>query len=118
MLAERPFTVFADFVRNARASDADSGFALGASFGEVSRPGTWRASYAYQDLDADAVIGIFTDSDFAGGGTDGKGHVFELNYGLRERLTLGVRYFLNRRGADSGNERDYNRLQADVNFAY
>ena len=74
--------------------------------------------YAYQDLEADAVIATFTDSDFAGGGTDGKGHVIELNYALRDRWTLGFRYFLNERGADAGNEHDYNRLQADVVFAY
>ena len=74
--------------------------------------------YAYQDLEADAVIATFTDSDFGGGGTDGKGHVIELNYALRDRWTLGFRYFLNERGADADNEHDYNRLQADVVFAY
>ena len=117
-VAERPLTVFADLVNNTEADGADTGFALGASFGEVSRPGTWRVGYAYQDLEADAVIATFTDSDFAGGGTDGRGHVFEFSYGLRERWTLGLRYFLNERGADAGNEHDYNRLQADVSFAY
>lgn len=118
MVAERPLTVFADLVRNTRADDANSGFALGASLGEVSRPGTWRVTYAYQDLEADAVIGAFTDSEFAGGGTDGKGHVFEFNYGLRERWTLGLRYFLNERGHNLANEHDYNRLQAEVSFDY
>ena len=117
-LAERPLTLFADLARNTEGGDADSGFALGAYYGEVSRPGAWRVGYAYQDLEADAVIATFTDSDFAGGGTDGKGHVIELNYALRDRWTLGFRYFLNERGADAGNEHDYNRLQADVVFAY
>ena len=114
----RPVTVFADYVVNSEADDADTGFALGASFGEVSGARTWRLGYAYQDLEADAVVGTFTDSDFAGGGTGGKGHVVDFNYGLRERLVLGLRYFLNERGADAGNERDYNRLQADVVFNY
>jgi hypothetical protein len=114
----RPVTVFADYVVNGEAAEADTGFALGASFGEVSGARTWRVGYAYQDLEADAVVGTFTDSDFAGGGTDGKGHVVEFNYGLRERLVLGLRYFLNERGADVGNEHDYNRLQADVVFNY
>jgi hypothetical protein len=114
----RPLTVFADLVRNSDADDADSGFALGASVGEVDGAGTWRLGYAYQDLEADAVVGTFTDSDFAGGGTDGKGHVVELNYGLRERLVVGLRYFRNERGADVGAEHDYNRLQADVTFTY
>jgi hypothetical protein len=112
----RPLTLFADYVVNTEADGADTGFALGASVGEVTGPRTWRVGYAYQDLEADAVIGTFTDSDWAGGGTNGTGHVVELNYGFRERLVFGLRYFLNERGIDSGN--DYNRLQADVQFNY
>jgi hypothetical protein len=115
---EQPVTVFADYVVNGAADSADKGFALGASYGEVTSAGTWRFGYIYQDLEADAVIGTFTDSDFAGGGTDGKGHVVEFNYGFRDRLVFGLRYFLNERGADIGNEHDYNRLQADVVFNY
>jgi hypothetical protein len=118
MAGERPVTLFADYVVNSEAEEADTGLALGVSYGEVSRAGTWRLGYAYQDLEADAVIGTFTDSDFAGGGTDGKGHVVDFNYGLRERLVLGLRYFANERGADAGNKHDYRRLQADVVFAY
>jgi hypothetical protein len=115
---QRPVTVFADYVDNSEADTANTGFALGASLGEVAGPGTWRLGYAYQDLEADAVIGTFTDSDFAGGATDGKGHVVEFNYGFRDRLVFGFRYFLNERGALVGNEHDYNRLQADVVFNY
>jgi hypothetical protein len=114
----RPLTVFADYVVNSEANEADTGFVLGASLGEISGEGSWRVGYAYQDLEADAVIGTFTDSDFAGGGTDGKGHVVDFNYGFRDRLVFGFRYFLNERGADVGDEHDYNRLQADVVFNY
>jgi len=115
---ERPLTLFADYVVNTEADDVDAGFAVGASFGEVTRPGTWRVSYAFQELEADAVIGTFTDSDWAGGGTDGTGHVVEFNYGFRDRLVFGFRYFLNERGEDAGDLHDYNRLQADVQFNY
>jgi hypothetical protein len=114
----RPVTLFADYVVNSEADGADTGFALGASLGEISGEGTWRLAYAYQDLEADAVVGTFTDSDFAGGGTGGKGHVIDISYGFRDRLVFGLRYFLNDRDADTGNERDYNRLQADVMFNY
>jgi hypothetical protein len=115
---ERPVTLFADYVVNTEADEADVGFAIGASLGEVTRPGTWRIGYSYQDLEADAVIGTFTDSDWGGGGSDATGHVVEFNYGFRERLVFGFRYFLNERGADVDNEHDYNRLQADVQFNY
>jgi hypothetical protein len=114
----KPLTIFADYVNNSEANDADTGFALGASLGAIDGQGTWRAAYAYQDLEADAVIATFTDSDWAGGGTDGKGHVLEFNYGFRDRLVFGLRYFLNERGADAGNEHDYNRFMADVVFNY
>ncbi len=115
---DHPVTIFADYVVNTEAALEDRGFALGASLGEVTRPGTWRVGYAYQDLEANAVIGTFTDSDFGGGGADGKGHVVEFNYGLRERLAFGFRYFINERGAGAGNQHDYNRLQADLSFSY
>src|SRR5688572_2472157 len=115
---ELPLTVFADYAVNTEADEVDTGFALGGSVGEVTGPGTWRVGYVYQDLEADAVIGTFTDSDWAGGGTDGQGHVVEFNYGFRERLVFGFRYFLNERGEDAGDLHDYNRLQADVQFNY
>jgi hypothetical protein len=115
---DRPITVFADYVTNTEASLRDEGYAVGAAYGEVTRPGTWRLTYAYQKLEADAVIGTFTDSDWAGGGTDGQGHVVDFQYGLRSRWTLGFKYFLNERGEAAGDERDYNRLQADLNFNY
>jgi hypothetical protein len=118
MRDRRPLTVFADYVVNTEADEVDTGFALGASLGEVTGPRTWRVGYVYQDLEADAVIGTFTDSDWAGGGTDGTGHVVEFNYGFRDRLVFGFRYFLNEQGRDAGNERDFNRLQADVQFNY
>jgi hypothetical protein len=114
----RPVVLFADYVVNTEAAAADTGFAIGVAYGEASRRGTWRVGYAYQDLEADAVIGMFTDSDFGGGGTDNKGHVVELTYALRTRWLLNFRYFLNERAMDVGRERDYNRLQADLMFNY
>ncbi|HEX5049832.1 MAG TPA: putative porin [Gammaproteobacteria bacterium] len=114
----RPLVLFADYVTNTEANGADAGYAIGAAYGEATRPGTWRVGYAYQDLRADAVIGVFTDSDFAGGGTDNQGHVVEFTYALRARWLFNFRYFLTERGEDADRTRDYNRLQADLMFNY
>jgi hypothetical protein len=38
----RPLVLFADCVVNTAASAADDGFAIGAAYGEATRPGTWR----------------------------------------------------------------------------
>ncbi len=88
-LGDLPFKVFADFVQNSDASTEDSGLAFGAAIGKAGDPGTWQASWAYQDLEADAVISTFTDSDFGGGGTDNKGHVLKGRYALRRQLGAG-----------------------------
>jgi hypothetical protein len=114
----RPLQLFADYVLNVEADDQDAGYAIGVGYGEVTKPGTWRVGYAYQRLEADAVVGTFTDSDWAGGGTDGRGHVVDFAYGFRPRWTLGFKYFVNERGIAAGEERDYDRLQADVSFNY
>ena len=94
-VAEMPFMVFADFVRNSEADGNDTEFAFGAKLGKAKARGTWQTSWAYKDIEADAVIGTFTDSDFGGGGTDASGHILRAKYALRENLNLGASLFIN-----------------------
>jgi hypothetical protein len=113
-----PLEVFFDYVENSAADNFETGSAIGLKWRSASNPGDWELGWAYQDLEADAVIATFTDSDFGGGGTDAKGHVFEAAYRLRSNVRLNGTYFLNERGVAAGNERDYNRLQLDVSFVF
>lgn len=117
-LFDVPASVFANYVQNQDADENDTGYSAGLTVGQLKGKGTWDLFYAYQDLEADAVIGLLTDSDFGGGGTDTRGHVFRGNYGLGDKWNLGLSYFLNTIGEGAGNERDYDRLQMDVNFRY
>jgi hypothetical protein len=117
-LFDIPTSVFVDYVQNRDADINDTGYSAGFAVGKLKGKGTWDASYAYQDLEADAVLGILTDSDFGGGGTDTKGHVFRGAYGFGDKWNLGFSYFLNEIGENAGNERDYNRVQLDANFKY
>lgn len=117
-LGDLPFTVFADFVQNSDASAEDSGLAFGAAIGKASDPGTWHASWAYQDLEADAVISTFTDSDFGGGGTDNKGHVLKGRYSLRDNWALAGSLYLNEVDNFSGTAHDYDRVLIDLEFKF
>jgi len=117
-LADQPLAVFFDYVTNTEAVDFDTGWAVGAKYGKASNPGTWEVGYIYQDLEANAVVATFTDSDFGGGGTDGSGHILKAGYALNKKMKLALTYFLNERGADAGNKRDYDRLQLDMSFKY
>ena len=117
-LAGHPLRMFVDYVTNTAAEAFSDGLALGIDYRRASDTGTWNVAYVYQDLGANAVVGAFTDSDFAGGTSDGSGHTLRAGYSFSRGWNLGLRYIIGDRGEAAGNLRDYDRLQADVVFNY
>lgn len=117
-LGKLPLSFFVDYVQNTEVDVNDTGQAFGVRIGKTGEPGTWQASWAWQELEADAVIATYTDSDFGGGGTDAKGHTIKGAYALSDNWTVGGTLFLNERGLASGTPRDYTRLQLDLNFSF
>lgn len=117
-VGEMPVAVFADFVQNQDADDYDTGWAAGIKLGSAKAAGTWQASYTYQDLEADAVLGLLTDSDFGGGGTDGVGHILKGGYAINKKWSLGFTYFVNEVGDNLGEKHDYDRVMLDTKFKY
>jgi len=117
-LGGEPTTFFADYVSNTEAVVFDDGYAAGITYGRISSPGDWSLGYIYQDLGANAVVGAFSDSDFAGGTSDGRGHTFRAGYILQNGWNFSVRFVSGERGEAAGKKRDYNRLMADVSFRY
>lgn len=117
-LGERPLTLFADYVQNRDVDDLDTAWAVGAKLGKASAPNTWELAWIYQDLEADALFGLVTDSDFGGGGTDVRGHVFKGGWAINKKWKISFTYFLNERNMDRGIEEDYDRLQIDTAFKF
>jgi hypothetical protein len=114
-----PLAVFGNYVQNTVASTGeDEGWLIGLKLNKAKEPGSWDFRYNYRELEADAVLGAFADSDFIGGGTDGKGHEFGLNYQLTKNIQAGLSYFINERDRGSGNDDNYRRLQADLIFKF
>ncbi len=117
-LAGHPMRLFVDYVTNTAADEFSDGFALGVDYRRATPTGAWNVAYIFQDLEANAVVGAFTDSDFAGGTSDGSGHTLRAGYSFPRGWNLGLRYILGNRGEAAGNLRDYDRLQADIAFNY
>jgi hypothetical protein len=117
-IGDMPVSLFADYVVNEDADENDTGYAVGFKLGKVKARGSWEASYVWQDLEADAVLGLLTDSDFGGGGTDAKGHVFKAGYGVNKQWKLNVTYFMNEINGNRGDERDFDRIMLDTAFKY
>jgi Putative porin len=110
--------LFADYVINTDADANDTGYLFGARYGSAKARGTWDLGWFYEKLEADATVGLLTDSDFGGGGTDAKGHAFSGTYAFHDNWNFKLTYFLNEIELASGNPRDFDRLMLDLNFKY
>jgi hypothetical protein len=113
-----PVSVYGNYVVNtASGVDEDTGWLVGTKLGKAKKPGSWEFSYNYRDIEADAVFGAFTDSDFADGGTNAKGHVLGVGYALAKNTTLAATYFMND-ALDEEPDDGYDRLQLDLKVKF
>jgi hypothetical protein len=113
-----PFAVFGNYTVNSAVDENDTGYLLGAKFGSAKAKGTWDLTYYYEKLEKDATVGLLSDSDFGGGGTDAKGHVLSGTYAFHTSWNFKATYFINKTGLSSGDLKDYDRLMLDLNFKF
>ena len=112
-LANKPFSVYGNFYQNTEVDDLDSAYTVGFTYGKVKNFGSWSLGYAYLDVEADAVYGLFNDSDFGGGNTDSKGHLLRAGYGLKKNTSLALTYIDSETDQSKAIQTDYDRLQLD-----
>lgn len=112
-----PMTVMFDYVTNTAADSLDTGWLVGFRAGKTKKPWSWAFHYNYREVERDAVVGTYTDSDFRGGGTDAKGHEIGGSLQLADNTTFNVTYFINNIGLDK-EESDFNRLQVDMQLKF
>lgn len=113
---ETPVALYADFVTNSDADADEQAYLFGTTVGKAKKPGSWQVSWNYREVQKDAVIGAFTNSDIAGGGSDVKGHQFGFGYQVAPKAQFALTYFLSEVGVENGT--DYGRLQADMKFKF
>jgi hypothetical protein len=109
---ERPASVYGTYLVNtASGVEEDTAWAAGVKTGKVTSDlGSWELGYEYRDTESDAVVAAFTESDFAGGRTDSRGHKISLKYGISKNFSSVLSLFHNEYGS---NDTDYNRIQLD-----
>ena len=106
-----PLTFLFDYVQNTEAKKDDTGWLVGAKIGKKLK-----ISYNYRIIEKDAVVGAFTDSDFKGGGTDGKGHEMGLSYPIGKYTKVAVSHFINKTAVKNG--KNYNRSFLDLSVKF
>ncbi|MBU0713791.1 MAG: putative porin [Verrucomicrobia bacterium] len=114
-----PISFYGQALTNPKADANKNGYMGGVSLGKAKTPKTFEVGYSYTKLEKDATLGMFTDSDRWGGGTDGKGSKFYAKYQITKNLQACATFFLDQKkisAADGGT--NYNRLQIDLQAAF
>ncbi|SED14303.1 Putative porin [Pseudomonas saponiphila] len=112
-----PLSFYGQYVKNNDAvNDQDTAWLLGAK----SKVFGFNLDYNYRDVQRNAVVGAFTDSDFANGTTGSRGHKFKVGYDIDKNFALGATYFLTKADYSSRTQRDANtntlQLDAEAKF--
>ncbi len=108
--------VYGDYVNNTGADSLNTGYLFGATFKHGKDKGNVKLYGNYRELEDDAVLGVFTDSDFRGGGTNGNGFELGASYGIAKKVDLAGTLFINKKGIDE--EVDYKRFQLDLKMKF
>ncbi|HXC60648.1 MAG TPA: putative porin [Steroidobacteraceae bacterium] len=127
-VAGRPLALYVDYIKNdAAINSLDTAYSAGIMYGRASDPRTWELGFYYQNVEKDSLYAQYTDSDYGAGNTDAKGGVLKFGYAFAKNFTLNGTYFMNKTNMDvaaavagvgSVFDRDYKRLQVDLNFKY
>jgi hypothetical protein len=113
-----PVNFFVDFVKNSGAETIyDTGFLFGFSIGKIKGPKSWKVSFVYRKLEADAVVGAFSDSENAGGGTNIKGSKISVEYAIYKNVVTGLNVFIGNKNIETTSDK-YTKVQVDMSFKF
>jgi hypothetical protein len=104
-----PLTFWGQYVKNPNANGPQSDNDMGWLAGFKTK--IWNISllYSYRDVQRNAVVGAFTDSDFADGFTGSRGSKFQIQYPISKNFMFSTQYFMtqsNAVNAQSGSDVD------------
>ena len=116
-LGGRPLLAYAQWSSNTEAAAEDVAWTFGMKYGDSEVPGRASFSWAWRDTEADALVGTFTDSDFAEGATGSRGHVLKSEYGVTSWLAVSATLYLATIRM-AGGETDVDKLMLDFEFSF
>ena len=105
----------------------DTAYSVGFQYGRASNPRTWEFGAGYQKVEKDSQFAQYVDSDFGAGNTDADGFFLKAGYQFSKNWRLNGTYLFNQTnndvaatvaGVGSVFDRDYKRLQIDLNMTF
>lgn len=102
-----PLGLYGQYVVNDESTDGEDTAWLA---GVKTKVFGFGIDYNYRDVQRNAVVGAFTDSDFANGTTGSRGHKLKVGYEIDKNFSVGATYFL----ADADHITNAGRTDADA----
>lgn len=88
-----PVRIFDDFVVNNDTSEQNVGYLAGLIFNKAKAANSWEVEYNYRRVEMDSVLGLFSDTSFIGGGTNGQGHYASARYMITESVRVNANFY-------------------------
>ena len=86
-----PLSAYGQYVKNTESTDGEDQAWLA---GLKTKIGAWSLDYNYRDVQRNAVVSLFTDSDFGNGFTGSRGHKVKVGYEIDKNFSLGAAYLM------------------------
>lgn len=108
-ISDFDLSVFYETLNNKDIEALNKASAYGMTIGYKK----WTISWIQENIEKDAVVGLFTDSDFAGGQTSSKGTITSLNYKITEKVQVQYSVYANKNSVDTTAAK-YDRTHLDL----
>lgn len=102
-------SAFFEYIKNHETTDPNQAFWTGVSVGQKK----WDLQIGYMEVESDAVLGLFTNSDFFNGVTDGRGWSVTAGWKFQRNMALRLTQFIAHTRMDI-DAREYQRTHLDV----
>lgn len=111
--------VYGNYIQNTERSRDNKGWIAGFRIGQrkVEDAGQWQFGWNLRQLQKDAWLDTYPDSDFYGGSTNVEGQKCQLSVGLLRDFAVNMAWFDARPVSNSARRREH-LLQADVNLKF
>ncbi len=111
--------IFGNYIQNTQRSVDNKGLIAGFKIGQrsVSDAGQWQLGWSLRQLEKDAWLDTYPDSDFYGGATNVKGQKTQLAVGLMRDFAVNLAWLDARPISNSARKRE-RLFQTDINLKF
>ena len=100
-MSEIPLRAFFEMAQNSEGIDRTASI-VGLRMGQLKNAGDFAMAWDYREVQKDATLGILTDAEAFGGGTDGRSHRFTAGYGVNKSLSAWLAFLSGEKGISAG----------------